>query len=368
MNLHRPQHQHDSPTGQKGNTMNTNTNNTDSKKTFADLLTAWETVSTTPNTDTSAALVNLSKAVAYSVLAKTIDPQRKAAAERETVSNSGMNPALVSLRRGIAADFDTLDKIAAAGKAFAIKYTADGDPESVCIDADAAAADFDGLTLSDGIDLVQEAAAAILEETAKAFDRYELPAIIGDPNSRAAALGYMEKPYTVRRLKRKTVIHSTDSAAWETVETTPIQEVYRAVRRAIANSRAVQTDPRNGYSYIEELTADPESGALETLYIRLGKYADLGGYAVDANGAETHYTTDRQSLADYEATLAALNLSDRQATIISLRMRGYGYRAIASYLGVTPQAVNNAMAKVQAKAEKIGFTPAMWAEMTGKND
>lgn len=335
--------------------MNTNTNNTDSKKTFANLLNAWETASTTPNTDTSAALVDLSKAVAYSVLAKTIDPQRKAAAERETVSDSGMNPALVSLRRGIAADFDTLEKIAAAGKAFAIKYTADGDPESVCIDADAAAADFDGYAMTDGIDLVQEAAAAILEETAKAFDR------------RAAALGYMEKPYSVRRLKRKTVIRSTDSAAWETVETTPIQEVYRAVRRAIANSRAVQTDPRNGYSYIEELTADPESGALETLYIRLGKYADLGGYAVDSNGAETHYTTDRQSLADYETTLTALNLSDRQATIVSLRMRGYGYRAIASYLGITPQAVNNAMLKVQAKAEKIGFAPSMWAEMN-RND
>lgn len=294
------------------------------------------------------------------MLAKTIDPQRKAAAERETVSNSGMNPALVALRRGIAADFDTLDKIAAAGKAFAIKYTADGDPESVCIDADAAAADFNGYAMTDGIDLVQEAAAAILEETAKATERV---LAIG----KSLPLNYFEAAYTVRRLKRKTVIHSTDSAAWETVETTPIQEVYRAVRRAIANSRAVQTDPRNGYSYIEELTADPESGALETLYIRLGKYADLGGYTVDSNGAETHYTTDRQSLTDYESTLSALNLSDRQATIVSLRMRGYGYRAIASYLGVTPQAVNNAMLKVQAKAEKIGFTPSMWAEMN-RND
>lgn len=348
--------------------MNTTTNNTTAKADFKDLLRQEEAAHMYGQTvdvkgvtiDESAALVSLSKAVAYSVLAKTIDPQRKAAAERETVSNSGMNTALVSIRRGIAADFDTLDKIAAANRAFAIKYNTDGDPESVCIDSDAAAADFDGLTLSDGIDLVQEAAAAVLEETAKAKDRAR-------EENRPLSFGYLEAPYTVRRLKRKTLVRATDSAAWETVETTPIQEVYRAVRRAIANSRAVQTDPRNGYSYIEELTADPESGALETLYIRLGKYADLGGYAVDANGAQTHYTTDRQSLIDYENTLAALNLSDRQAAIVTLRMRGYGYRAIATYLGVTPQAVNNAMLKVQAKAEKIGFTPSMWAEMN-RND
>lgn len=328
------------------------TQKNDSPAPFAALLRTWEEQSADTSTEAaSKALVSLSKAVAYSVIGKTIDPQRKAATERETVSDSGMNPALVNLRKGIAADLDHLDKLDRKAEAFTGSYNADGEYTAVCTDSDAAAAELDGVTLSDGIDLVQEAALAIMEETAKAAERMTTGA------------GWMETPYTVRRIKRKTVIRSTETAAWESVDTTPIQEVYRAVRRAIANSRAAQTDPRNGYSYIEEMTADPESGALETLYIRLGKYADLGGYAVDANGAETHYTTDRQSLTDYENTLAALNLSDRQATIVKLRMRGHGYRAIATYLGVTPQAVNNAMLKVQAKAEKIGFTPSMWAEM-----
>ena len=49
--------------------------------------------------------------------------------------------------------------------------------------------------------------------------------------------------------------------------------------------------------------------------------------------------------------------------IVRLRMQGNGYKAIASYLGVTFQAVQNAMKKVQAKAEKIGFTPEKWLEM-----
>lgn len=332
-----------------------NTTTTTTASPFSVLLREWEVASADPTTDkASAALVNLSKAVAFSVLGKTIDPQRKAAADREAVSNSGMNPALVALRRGISADLDELGKVTAAGNAWTIAHNSAGDLVSVCTDSDAAAAEIDGYTLTDGIDLVQEAAAAILEQTAAALERGPVP-------------GFMEAPYTVHRLKRKTVIKSTDSAAWETVETSPIREVYRAVRRAIANSRAVQTDPRNGYSYIEELTADPDSGALDTLYIRLGKYADLGGYAVDSNGAETHYTTDRQALADYESTLATLNLTDRQAAIVSLRMRGHGYKAIASYLGVTPRAVINALEKVRAKAEKIGFTPSMWAEMTAEN-
>lgn len=337
--------------------MNTTKKNTTAPA-FVGLVRAWEAHSKdTTTAEAATALVDLSKAVAYSVIGKTIDPQRKAATERESVSNSGMNPALVASRRGIAADFDHLDKVQRAGQAWGAGYNAEGELVSICTDTTAAAAELDGVTLSDGIDLVQEAAAAILDETAKAADR----------NTDTTAPGWMEAPYTVRRIKRKTIIRSTDTAAWESVDTTPIQEVYRAVRRAIANSRAAQTDPRNGYSYIEEMTADPESGALETLYIRLGKYADLGGYAVDANGAETHYTTDRQSLHDYEKTLAALNLTDRQACIVSLRMRGYGYKAIASYLGVTHNAIINAMKKVQAKAAAVGFTPDMWQEMTTEN-
>ena len=125
--------------------------------------------------------------------------------------------------------------------------------------------------------------------------------------------------------------------------------MYRAVRKAVQDSRATQTDPRNGYSYIEELTAD----GLDTIYHRLQKYADLGGY--DCNGL---YTADRQTAADYEAIVERLELTDRQAVVIRLRMQGKGNKAIATYLGVTPQAVQNTLAKIQRKAAKIGLTPA----------
>ena len=197
-------------------------------------------------------------------------------------------------------------------------------------------------TLSDGLDLVQTAALALLEQAAEHAD---------------SGAEWLDAPYTVRRLSKRVYIKATDSAAYREEETTPIQEVYRAVRKAVQDSRAAQSDPRNGYSYIEDLTAD----GLDTIYYRLGKYADLGGYNSDGQ-----YTTDRQAVTDYNAIIERLNLSDRQAFIVRLRMQGRGYTAIASYLGVTFQAVQNAMKKVQAKAEKIGFTPEMWAEMAAE--
>ena len=154
--------------------------------------------------------------------------------------------------------------------------------------------------------------------------------------------------YYVRRLSRRVYIRSDESAAYRDDETTPIQEVYRAVRQAVQNSRAVQTDPRNGYSYIEDMTAD----GLDAIYHRLNKYADLGGY--DCNG---NYTTDRQAAADYETLVASLNLTDRQAQILRLRMQGKGYKAIATYLGVTQRAIAKTVGQIQTKATAAGLTP-----------
>lgn len=325
--------------------MNANTNTsrkatpaTDS--TAAPALTAFETLKRTFETayaaggDYSAALLDLSQAIAYSTLNKCIDPQRKTATERETVSDNGHSPALLEVKRGIYFDRHLLDNTAAnADKATRHTFTADGDPVTVTANpyAAAALASLIGETLSDGMDLVNAAALALLEQAAE----------------HAAAPGWLDVPYTTRRLSRRVYIRSTDSAAYADVETTPIQEVYREVRQAIQNSRAVQTDPRNGYTYIEDLTAD----GLDTIYYRLQKYADLGGYNVDGN-----YTADRQTVEDYESILERLELSDRQAQVLRLRMQGRGYKAIGTYLGVDVSNVKRTMKQVQAKAAKIGLS------------
>lgn len=288
-------------------------------------------------------LLDLSTAIAYSVVRKCLDPQRKTAPARYVVSDNGYNPAMDDLRRGIAADVALLDSTqTAADKAIRATLDKDGEPVTVTADKDAETA-LNALidrTLTDGIDLVQTAAAALLEQAA---DHADGP-------------GWLDRPYSVRRLSRRVYIRAEDSAAYRDDETTPAQEVYRAVRRAVQESRAVQTDPRNGYTYIEDLTVD----GLDAIYYRLQKYADLGGYNVNGN-----YTADRQTMTEYNAIMGKLNLTARQAEVLALRMRGHGYKAIATYLGVTKRAVSKTMEQIQKKALAIGLIPP--ADADGKN-
>lgn len=193
--------------------------------------------------------------------------------------------------------------------------------------------------LSDGYDIIHEATLAILEESTKH----------ATPDR-----GWIEAPYA--RRKPTHVVYKDDSEigyTWEMV--TPIQMVYRRIRRYVQSVRSVKFDPKNTFLYID--STDPET--LEKIYFRIGRYIDMGaetdvGYTVNAHYVDT-----------YRDILSRLNLTDRQAEIIRHRMRGEGFRQIGSRLGVSAQAVLNAMKKVQAKAEKIGFTPSMWAEMTG---
>ena len=329
---------------------------------FAEMLRLFESDPRNPET-----LYTVSRVVAFSVLRKVIDPQRKAAADRETVSNSGYNPALVNLRRSIVADTKALEALAThTEQATKATYTADGDPVTIIADpaAEEAAAALIGETLGDGLDLVHAAAVALLEQAA---------------DHAAEGPGWMEKPYEIRRLSRRVYIQTAESAAWKTEETTPIQEVFKAVRREIQNSRALQTDPRNGYSYLEEMTADPETRALETLYVRMGKYADLGGYqssapvemagapaGLECSGADL-YTVDAAAVDGYNRMIENLNMTPRQAEIVRLRMQGYGYKAIASKLGVTQAAVNIQLYRLRDKCKALGYTPADDTETIAEN-
>lgn len=319
----------------KTTTTNTTNAKTANATTFETAKRTFETAYAS-GTDYTSALYDLATAVAYSVINKCIDPQRETAAKRETVSDSGYNPALVELKNGIGRDRRTLESTAYC-TTVATRQTYNADGDRVTEIADRAAADalakLVDETLTDGIDLVHTAAVALLEQAAE----------------HATAANWLDSVYTVRRLSKKVYIQHTGSAAYKDTNTTPIQEVYKAVRKAIQDSRATATDPRNGYSYIEELTAD----GLDTIYYRLGKYTDLGGYNADGQ-----YTTDGQSVADYETIAASLNLTDRQAQVLALRMQGKGHKAIATYLGVTQRAIAKTFEQVQKKAIAAGLTPA----------
>ena len=320
---------------------------------FAAMLRAYEAAAAT-GADTAAPLYTLAAACALSVLRKCIDPQRQTAATREAVSNNGISPALVAVRRDIVADLAHLEKLTAAhNAAYALHYNEAGDMVQVVVDkaAEKAAAALQGETLGDGLDLVNAAVVAILEQTAE---------------HATAAPGWMEQPYTLRRIRRRVLVRADDTAAWEEVETTPIREVYRAIRREVQNSRAMQTDPRNGYSYIEDTAADPDSNATETIYRRLHKWADLGGYTMtghyDEHGNASRggqYTTTAAAVASYDRIVSALKLNDRQAHVLRLRMSGYGTAAIGTYLGVGQPNVCRTLRQIQAKCVEIDFTPEL---------
>lgn len=316
-------------------TTQTESKTTDTRTTFDTVKRTFETAYAS-GADYTAELYDLATAVAYSVINKCIDPQRKTAAMRETVSDSGYNPAMIELRNGIGKDRRALANTAyCAAVATRQAYNADGDKVTEIADKTAADAltKLTAETLTDGIDLVHTAAVALLEQAA----------------DHATAPAWLDSVYTVRRLSKKVYIQHTDSAAYRDIETTPIQEVYRAVRKAVQDSRATATDPRNGYSYIEELTPD----GLDAIYYRLHKYADIGGY--DSNG---QYTTDRQSVIDYETIIEKLSLTDRQAQIVRLRMQGKGYKQIATYLGIKSGAVQTTMMRLRDKCAALGFCPA----------
>lgn len=317
--------------------------NTNNKTAFIGLLTAYSTAyankTADPDTFTDT-LTDLATAVAYSVLKKCID-----------TSN---NPTLKAIRRDLAKATHDLEGLKYANNnAFTLEYNDSGDLTRKTIDSDLARA-FITLasdTIGDGLDLTNTAIVSILDETRKQIER--------DPDRPID----LERPYSVRRLKRKVWIKSTDSVnGWEAISTTPISEIYKSVRRAIDSSRAAATDPRNGYSYLEDLATDPESETETVIYRRMPKYADLGGYATDFNGAMTAYTVDPSTVNKYENLVETLNLTARQMQVLKLRISGYGYKAIATYLAIRPDSVRDCVKAIQSKAIKAGFDPTKYTE------
>lgn len=283
-------------------------------------------------------LYPLAKAVALSVLAKTLDPQRKAAAERSAVSNGGMNPALLAIRRDIVADYAALENVSAASNAATEKrYTKDGDLEDIVVDLaawDRVSALIDE-RLGDGMDLVHTAAVALLEQAAEHAHK---------------GAGWLDAVVIVRRISRRVVIKLDDTAAYRDDETAPMREVYREVRRAIISARAVQVDPRNPYLYIPIDGMDGEEA--DAMFYRAGKYHDLGSETADGTYTASATVTELSTL---ETIVQSLNLTARQAKVLDLRLQGNGDKAIASYLGVTRQAVQKTREQIAKKAIDAGL-------------
>lgn len=324
-------------------------------RTFDDLKRAFENAyHTYGSTGCGVELLDLSRVVAASVIAKLVDPRKKSAVNDGAVSASGVSPVMLQLRRELHRDGKSLDRIReACNRAYAIVYR-DGETVTEIVDTDAAAM-VDELisdTIGDGYDLAQEAAAALLEAAEEHAHR---------------GGGWLDAVYTVRKLDRRVLIREDSSAKWHDDEDTPMQSVYRAVRGEVENAQAVRS-ASGKYVYLDEYAA-AEDGASERLYRRLDKYADIGGYAVCGtpstyggpsgvrSPASGLYTAGEHSYTAIYEIVRALNLTPRQAEIVKYRLRGYGDTAIASRLGVTVRSVELTRKRIQKELEKFGISP-----------
>lgn len=326
--------------------------------TFPDLIAKFNHIANTnrQSKEFTTALTALATAITNSVIKKCIDPRKGLTKDTDS---SGCNAAMLKLKSDLSKDLHTLENThrLASKIAYHKEYTASGDVISVSdnpADEKALSEIIHNETISNGYDLVQSAILRILEELEKSdsstFD--------------------IEKKYTVKRLKRKVRIKLKDSkGGYETVETSAVQESFRSVRREIMAAGSVQIDPRNGYTYIDDLYTTNENGAEKTYY-RLPKYADLGGYITDYNGAFTVYTADLQTAVDTDTLIDKMSLTPRQAQILSLRLKGYGAKAIATYLSIKPESVKDALKAIRRKAEKAGLTAekAEKARLTDKEE
>lgn len=185
--------------------------------------------------------------------------------------------------------------------------------------------------IGDGWDLVQVAAAEILSQIKQHGNDLELPYI-----SERLSKHVWTSDYGVECKK-------------ENYTSCGIQEVYKAVRRAVQADKAVVTDPAQMATYVEYGQADIDN---KPVYRRMLKPVD-GKYV---KSATTFTLINSKSDAErIDAILSGLRLTDKQMQVLKLRMRGYSERAIAQKLSITSNSVHGAMNRIREKAKKLCY-------------
>ena len=328
-------------------TTTTATATTQTGNPFAELLRNYETATRnrTPQTETeyTKTLQDLATACTYSVLKKLCNVGGYVDESTKTPTDTAK--AIRQLRQSIAQDKDNHNRLNyAINHSTELQYNKDGELKQVVTDKEL----YQSITklidycIGDGIDLINTAVITILDETAKASD---------------LTVDFMETPYTVRRLKRKVYIQDVNSlGGYETATTTPIQEVYKAIRRDIASNRTMQI-ASNKYTYISDILTDTESDTETAVYRRLPKYSGLAYEVTDISGKVTAITADIQTATDTDNIIAKMNLTAKETQVLQLRISGNGYKAIATYLGITVDNAKRCGHRIREKATAIGLTP-----------
>lgn len=197
----------------------------------------------------------------------------------------------------------------------------------------------------DGMDLVQTAAAALLDEIQKATD-----------SGRITDAAWIEKPYTEYVPARRVSAmygkgHDSEILArarnkQKEVEIVPIKSVYRAVRAAIQHAAAIR---ECGYTYIEDLATD-DTTAENALYIRCPKLFDMGDTSTAADAAA--------ALDRVAGMIEKMQLQPRELAILDMLQRGKSAADIAAECEISVTTVKEIKYSIQRAAVAAGYAAA----------
>ena len=287
-------------------------------------------------------LMDMATAVAICVIKKCIDPQAKTAVQLDTVSDSGYNPMMLNLYHAIMNDISLLKKtILTSNNNYDTKVNENGDIVRVL--KDSTINQIITMSLNDGLDLVNTAALEILEQSKKQLESENVV--------------NLEDVFTAKRLKSYIYYNLEDIDSEKTMidyDTTPIQQSFKKVRKYIQDNQSVKYDPKSKRSYLS-FDCETDAKEIERIYLRLQKYADIGGYESAASGGG--YVANEYDVLQFENIASQMNLSPLQAKILyHLYYRNETYSIVAAKLKISKNNVTTNICRIREKAKKIGLT------------
>lgn len=183
-----------------------------------------------------------------------------------------------------------------------------------------------------GLDLVNDAVVSLLECLQKTDD--------------------LQSTFTSKEPEHKVIINNKKPTIKE-VQSTYIQQVYRAIRQSIRDNKSV-CSASNKYIYLDDIIED-EDGNEYNVYQRLPKYSDVGVITCDGNNPVI--VGEQYSYEYIYNKINTLNLSTSERTVLEYRLSGYSYGDIAKKMGLSNNTVKGYRQRICKKAIAAGLYP-----------
>ena len=306
------------------------------------------------------ALDNLAKALAFSVLkTKRLRVSRPHMVEAEdgtlTETTKHYNTMMDDITVGLKRTLRMLDREQNVGKTvgYAVNRDKFGDIDSYIPKGYGEDGELDeegetktdevkastGERMEDGFEVLQEARAAILEETKRSI---EMRGTVD-----------LSTEFTVHEVNHRAYTRKENFCkAFVDRETDGVDNAYLSVSRSITDGRASYENPNHPTILIPFGISDPESGE-DAGEVYLRRKVNM---STREDGATEVLTPENEADAD-----TVFDLMDRagftaqQRKIIEMRFAGYGRKAIATAMNAKLGTVNNQLKRAGEKLMKIGI-------------